>query len=103
MTQPKADGVIEAVRYDEKGFVSLIRVFERRGPTYSDRVLITREQLMKALRSGKKYYVGKRIELLASTFELANQVRLSGKSELEFIVTLAGQAGRDNLPDAPLF
>ncbi len=103
MAQQKADGVIEAVRYNEKGFLSLIRVYERRGPTYSDRVLISRDQLMKALRTGKKYYVGKRIESLASTFELSNPVRLAGGSGQEFIQSLSGQTGRDDLPDAPLF
>ncbi len=103
MAQKKADGVIEAVRYNERGLLSLIRVYERRGPTYSDRVLFTRDQLMKALRTGKKFYVGKRIESLASTFELSNAVHLSGNTDHECIISISGQPGRDDLPDAPLF
>jgi len=34
MAQAKYDGVIEAVRYAPAGRISLVRAYERRGPTF---------------------------------------------------------------------
>jgi hypothetical protein len=103
MDHKKVDGVIETIRYDEKGKLSLIRVYERRGPTFSDRILFSRDQLIQKMRNGKKFHVGKRIQLQASTFELGKPVFLSGKPGKEFIVTQTDKPACDNLPDAPLF
>ncbi len=103
MTQKKIDGVIETVRYDAKGMLSLIRVYERRGPTFSDLVLLSRDQLIQKLRTGKKFYVGKRIQLQASTFDLGCPVFLSGHAEHEVIVSQTSHENHDELQDAPLF
>jgi len=103
MIKNQVDGVIETVRYDENGRLSLIRVYERHGPTYSDLILLSRDQLIEKLRNKKKFYVGKRIHLLASTFELASPVFLSHRAGMEFITDRQGPATGDSLSDAPLF
>ncbi len=103
MSPKKIDGVIETVRYDPEGRLSLIRVFERRGPTFSDQILLSRDQLVQKLRTGKKFYVGKRIPLQASTFELGTLVKLSGQAGHEVIVSQPGNGTHDDLTDAPLF
>ena len=103
MIKNQVDGVIETVRYDENGRISLIRVYERRGPTYSDLILLSRDQLVEKLRNNKKFYVGKRIRLLASTFELASPVFLSRQAGMEFITDRQGPVTCDSLPDAPSF
>jgi len=49
MAQEKFDGVIEAVRYSPEGAVSQVRMYERRGPTWSDCVLLDRAELDKEI------------------------------------------------------
>ncbi|HEX7555578.1 MAG TPA: hypothetical protein VF338_03060 [Leptolinea sp.] len=103
MMPKKVDGVIETVRYDPKGMISQVRVYEKRGPTFSDRVLLSRDQLIQKLRIGKKFYVGKRILLQASTFELGTAVSLAGQAGQEFIVSNPGQHDHDDIQGVPLF
>jgi hypothetical protein len=103
MSPKQIDGVIEAVRYTPHGNVDLVRVYERRGPTFSDWVTLTRDQLLQKLRTGKKFYVGERIPLQASTFKLGSPVLFSGLAGHEVIMVLSGNKQHDNLPGAPLF
>lgn len=97
----KLDGVIEAVRY-KGGKIELVRLYERRGPTYSDHVLLDRAKLLERLRQGKRLFTGRRTPLLASTFELDNPVVLSG-SNGDAVITTPGGEGQDKLEDVPLF
>lgn len=104
MSQKKYDGVIEVVRYTPVWKIEQVRIYERRGPTYSDRVLLNRAELLQRLRAGKKFAVGVRKPFLASTFDIKTEVRLAGSRSQEAI--LAGNAPtteRDDLQGAPLF
>ncbi len=103
MSPKKVDGIIETVRYDPEGTINLVRVYERRGPTFSDLILLTRDQLITKLRTGKKFYVGRRIPLQASTFELGKPVCVTGKAGHEVVVSRSGRGIHDDLPDVPLF
>jgi hypothetical protein len=103
MTKKMIDGVIETVRYDPEGKVDLVRVYEKRGPTFSDVVILTRDQIIQKLRTGKRFYVGDRISLQASTFKLGKLAFLSGPAGHEVIITQVGGKDQDNLHDAPLF
>lgn len=97
------DIVIETVRYTPEGQLALARGYERRGSTYSDRVLFTRADLVKRLRSGQKVASGKRIPLLASTFEHGAAILLAGPRASEVIVTQGAAPERDLLEGVPLF
>ncbi len=98
----KFDGVIEAVRY-KNGQIVIVRAFERRGSSFSDRVLLDRKEFLDRLKKGQKYVVGKRKELLASTFEvLEKPVRVVGQDGREIISTRS-DADHDELEQAPLF
>ncbi len=98
----KFDGVIEAVRY-KNGQIVVVRAFERRGSSFSDRVLLDRKEFLDRLKKGQKYVVGKRKELLASTFEvLEKPVRVVGQDGREIISTRS-DADHDELEQAPLF
>jgi len=99
----KFDGVIEAVRYNRNGQVALVRAYELRGVTYSDRVLLDRATLLKHLKSGKKYSIGRRKEYMGSTFELGKMVKLVSKESRDFITTSDKAPKRDNLEDTPAF
>jgi hypothetical protein len=61
------DGVIEAVRF-KNGQISMVRVYERRGKTFSDWVLLDRKTLLDRMQNGKAFVTGSREELLAGTF-----------------------------------
>ena len=98
----KFDGVIEAVRY-KNGQIEVVRAFERRGATYSDRVMVTRKQLLERLKNGQKFVIGKRREFLASTFDVqGNPVQVVHRDGMEIIATRK-DADHDELEQAPVF
>ncbi len=97
----KQDGVIEAVRY-KNGQIVAVRAYERRGSSYSDRVLIDRKDLLERIKKGKRMVVGSRTELLASTFESGKSLQIVNRDGKEFITTL-DSTDRDILEQAPVF
>ena len=104
MAQVKYDGVIEAVRYAPPGRVAIVRAYERRGPTFSDRVLISREELVRRLQAGKRFVSGERQPLLASTFTVTAAIRLVGKDGQKYLAAAdAPLTGSDSLVGVPLF
>jgi len=103
MAKMKFDGVIEAVRYAPDGKLVWVRAYERRGPTFSDRVLLDRGALLERLKAGKKFFAGQRVAYLSSTFDLKKAVRLDQQDNLEFIVAGDKPTGkRDLLEDVPV-
>jgi len=97
----KIDGVIEAVRY-KNGQIVQVRVYERRGFTYSDRVLLDRKTLTERLESGKRFFTGSREELMASTFTTGKPVFLTESNGHNFVSTREG-ASTDELEGVPVF
>ena len=104
MAQGKFDGLIEAVRYAPAGQVAVVRAYERRGPTFSDRVLISREELVRRLQAGKRFVTGERQLLLASTFTVNSTIRLVEKDGQQYLATPdAPGTAVDCLAGVPLF
>jgi hypothetical protein len=101
MASKKIDGVVEAVRYAPDGKVALVRYYERLGPAYSDRKLLTRDQLVEALRGKKRYVAGRRIELMGTSFETGAEIRLVRAGSAEYLQTVEGSGERDNLQGIP--
>ena len=97
----KFDGVIEAVHY-KNGQIVAVRVYERRGATFSDHVLIDRKDLLERIKNGKQFVTGSRKELLASTFESRKPVQVVSRAGKEFISTRA-EADKDELEQVPVF
>lgn len=95
------DGVIEAVRY-KNGQIVTVRAYERRGATYSDRLVLDRKTLMERLQKGMQFVSGSRQELMASTFTLAKPIMLVKADDREFIAT-SSNAIKDELENVPLF
>jgi hypothetical protein len=98
---PKFDGVIEAVRY-KNGKIEVVRAYERRGATFSDRVLLDRKTLVERLKQGKHFVTGQRREYLASTFEVGKPVNLVGNDGKQ-ILTTTTQEDHDELEGVPAF
>ncbi len=101
MADTKYDGVIEAVHYSPDGRVDWVLAYLRRGPTWSDRVILQRQELIDAIKSGKRMMIGKRVEFLAGTFDVTAPVLVTGPSEKEFL-SIRPAADCDNLEGAPL-
>ena len=97
----KFDGVIEAVRY-KNGQIVVVRAYERRGATFSDRVIIERKTLIERLQKGEQYVAGTREKLRASTFKVGPGVRLVKQDDREWIATRS-DATHDDLEGTPVF
>ena len=97
----KFDGVIEAVRY-KGGKIEVVRAYERRGATFSDRVLLNRKGLIERIQLGKRFVTGQRKEYLASTFEVGKPVNLLGSDEAG-VITTRDRSERDELEGVPAF
>lgn len=95
------DGVVEAVRY-KNGQIVTVRVYERRGATYSDHLVLDRKTLMERLQKGMQFVSGSRQDLMASTFTLAKPIMLVKVDDREFITTNSN-ANKDELENVPLF
>ena len=102
MAKQKLDGVIEAVRYAPDGSIAWVRAYERRGPTYSDVVILPREALVSRLKAGKQFAIGQRREFFSSEFILGKPVRLQVQGDLSWLVTSESAANQDHLDGAPL-
>lgn len=99
MARPKFDGVIEAVRYEKEGRISLARLYERRGVVWSDCLLLDRQALVERLKRGGRFVTGRRKPYLGAVFETGAPVRLVGQN----IVCEGAPAGSDHLPGVPVF
>jgi hypothetical protein len=97
----KIDGVIEAVRY-KNGQLVIVRAYERRGTTFSDRVLLERKTLLERIQKGQQYFTGSREELRASTFKVGKPVLIIKLDGRELLVTYES-AIRDELEEVPVF
>lgn len=98
----KFDGVVEAVHYNADGSIDWVRAYERRGPTWSDRVLIDRDKLVARLAAGKRFYTGKRRISLASEFDLSAPLRLLATENGHVLVTGGLKASEDQLAGVPV-
>ncbi len=98
----KFDIVIEAVRY-KNGKIELVRGYERRGATFSDRILLDRKTLLERLKEGKRFVTGQRREYLASTFEVGKPVKLVSGDSRQVVVTTLPDAEHDDLEGVPSF
>lgn len=103
MAEKKIDGVIEAVRYTPEGKLKMARGYLRRGPIWSDRVLLTREELLEDIKAGKKWAIGQRVMYMAGTFETSHSVQVKGSQGQEVLYTTQSQDSRDSLEGAPVF
>jgi hypothetical protein len=99
----KFDGVIEAVRYSPDGQISMVRGYELRGVTYSDRILLDRATLLGRIKDGKKFTTGQRKEFWGSTFDFGRTVKAFSKDGIDFLTTRDSATDKDELEGTPAF
>jgi hypothetical protein len=102
MAKVKYDGIVEAVHYNPDGTVKWARAYLRRGQIYSDIILLDRQILAGMLKSGKRFMIGRRIPLQASTFEVFKPLRLVQRDGQEFIMTSEAMVNKYLLEGAPV-
>jgi hypothetical protein len=102
MEKPKLDVVVEAVHYKPNGEVDWVRAYTRRGPTFSDHILIQRPALIDQIKAGKKVVAGERVPLMASTFDVSTPLHLLKSGAKDILVTGDIQSDRDYLEGVPL-
>jgi hypothetical protein len=103
MAQKKFDGLVEVVRYLQSGLIDCVRVYERRGPTFTDRILLDRETLLARLKEGKQYVTGRRVPQFGSTFEVDERIKAIKSTNGEFITAGKSLDDRDDLKGTPIF
>ncbi|HEY4693517.1 MAG TPA: hypothetical protein VIH16_08775 [Bellilinea sp.] len=99
----KYDGMIEAVRRSADGEIEIARFFERHGPTWSDHMLIKRDDLVKRVKKGEKFVIGERLAYLGGTFDVFSRVQLTSNGGKEKLVTSTSPDSKIELQEAPLF
>jgi hypothetical protein len=97
----KIDGIIEAARF-KNGQITIVRAYERRGASFSDRVLIDRKDLLERIKNGKLFLTGARKEFLAGTFEEGRSVKVVSSEGRDFIST-RDISDHDELEETPVF
>lgn len=97
----KIDGIIEAARF-KNGQITIVRVYERRGASFSDRILIDRKDLLERIKDGKLFLTGVRKEFWAGTFEEGKSVKVVSSDGKDFIST-RDTSDRDELEETPVF
>jgi hypothetical protein len=102
MAKQKFDAVVEAVHYKPDGEVDWLRAYLRRGPTFSDVVLVDRQSVIEHLKSGKKFMVGKRVRQMASTFDVSAPIKVFESNGKDVLVTGDIQSDKDKLPEVPV-
>jgi len=102
MAKIKYDAVVQAVHYKPDGNINWVRSFQRRGPIFTDYVILDREHLIDDIKSGKRYMTGTRTEYLAGTFEVDKPVRIFQTNGNEFLVTNESRKERDYLEGVPV-
>jgi hypothetical protein len=101
MSKEKIDGVVESVHYSPDGQIAYVRAYQRRGSTFSDVVLIKRDELIKLIHSGKQYFTGERIYRMGSDFKTFEKLQVVPSGEGEVILTSAS-GSKDTLVSASL-
>jgi hypothetical protein len=102
MAKINYDGVVEAAHFKPDGQLDWVRVYERRGAVFSERVILNREAFIRQLKAGKRYMLGERILYLGGTFNVSKPVHLFSKDGNQVIVVGDVQASKDQLNGVPI-
>ena len=102
MVKVKYDGVVEAAHFKPDGQLDWVRVYERRGAVFSDRIVLSRDVFARQLKAGKRYMVGERIQNLGGQFNVTQPVRLFNPDGKQVIVVGDIRSTKDELNGVPI-
>jgi hypothetical protein len=102
MARINYDGVLEAAHFKSDGQLDWVRVYERRGSVFSDRILLRRTEFIDQLKTGKRYVVGERIPYLGAKFNVSQPVHLVKINGSQVIAVGSSQPDADDLSGVPV-
>jgi len=102
MAKIKYDGVLEAAHFKPDGQIDWVRVYIRRGPIFSDRILLNRAVFIEQLKAGKRYMVGERIFNMGGKFNVTKPVHVLQKVGNPVVVVGDAQSTQDDLAGVPI-
>ena len=102
MAKINYDGVLETAHFKPDGQLDWVRVYVRRGPIFSDRILMSRQEFIKELKAGKRYWVGERIHKMGGKFNVTQRVNLIQKEGNPVIFLSDAHATKDELTGVPI-
>jgi hypothetical protein len=102
MAKVNYDGVVEAAHFKPDGQLDWVRVYERRGAVFSDRILLSREAFVEQLKAKKRYVVGERIFNMGGKFTITQPVRLLREHGKQVIVVGDNQTTQGELAGIPI-
>ena len=97
------DGVVVAVRYSSQGEIERVRFFERHGFVFTDRMMVSRGDLVERLQNGKRLKTGVRLLYQGNDFEIKEDINLIEKNGSNVIVVGQTTSDRDTLGNLPIF
>ncbi len=99
----RVHGVVETVHYDQDGRVRWVRAYLRRFDAFSDRVVLSRDELIARLKAGQTFVLGKQQDpFLGNVFEIGPALRLAEKQGHPFLVLEGQPLGERELEGAPV-
>ena len=102
MGKIKYDGVLEIAHFKSDGQLDWVRVYLRRGPIFSDRILMNRQEFVKELKAGKRFFTGERIHKMGGKFNVIQPVNLQQQEGNVIIVSGVAHATQDELACVPI-
>jgi hypothetical protein len=102
MAKINYDGVVEAAHFKPDGQLDWVRVYERRGAVFSDRILLSREAFIEQLKAKKRYMVGERIINLGGKFNVTQPVHLQRQDGKQVIVVGDAKVSMGELAGVPI-
>jgi hypothetical protein len=102
MAKINYDGVVEAAHFKPDGQLDWVRVYERHGAVFSDRILLSREAFVEKLKANKRYMAGERIYNMGGKFKVSQRVHLLRQHGKQVIVVGEAQAAQDELVGIPI-
>ena len=102
MAKINYDGVLEAAHFKPDGQLDWVRVYERKGAVFSDRILLSRQAFVDQLKDGKRYVVGERILNMGGIFNVTQPVRLLKRDAKQVIVVGEIPTTQDDLAGVPV-
>ncbi len=102
MSKINYDGVLEAAHFKPDGQLDWVRVYQRMGPIFTDRIILSRQAFVEQLKRGTRYMVGERILNMGGKFNVSQPVRLLKRGGEEVIVVGDGRATQDELAGVPI-
>jgi len=102
MAKINYDGVVEAAHFKPDGQLDWVRVYERRGAVFSDRILLSREAFVEQLKASRRYVVGERIFNMGGKFNVTQPVHLIRQHGRQMIVVGDAHDTQDELAGLPI-